>query len=139
MNYQEPAVGILKNSDFGDAKMYTITCDCDDPACNHVLWVEASDIGISVNIHTTEKTEVWKVKFPLRYDIDNKFLQWFDWFWKDLVNGLLHRLKITRDVWFKGYVEYHGEIILNRQRALNYAEALKRAINDVEEFNKTRR
>jgi hypothetical protein len=69
-----------------------------------------------------------------RYDIDNPWLQEFDWFWKDLFNGLVTRLKLTWDVWVKGYVRAETTILMSEQQALNYAETLKSAIKDVKAF-----
>ena len=138
MKYQEPAEGICKNGDFGDAKFYDIVCECGSPDHTHKLWVESDEFGtITVNISTIEKTNWWKNTIELRYDINNWYLQRLDWFWKGLVNGLLHKLKITKDVWFNGYVQYEASLILNKQTALNYAKTLEQAIQDVTEYRNT--
>ena len=34
----------------------------------------------------------------------------------------------------QGYVEYEASVIMTEQQALNYAETLRSAINDVKEF-----
>ena len=36
----------------------------------------------------------------------------------------------------KGYVEYEADLIMNEQQAFNYAETLKKAVNDVKNFKK---
>ena len=136
MESQTPAQGILINDDFGSAKRYTITCDCGSSDHEHNMWVEADDFGVSVTIYTTTTSDYWtnSSDSKVRYDIENKFLKWIDWFWKDLWYGLLTKLRLTRDIWWNGYVKYETSIILNRQQALNYAKTLENAIADVEKF-----
>jgi hypothetical protein len=36
----------------------------------------------------------------------------------------------------RGYIEYEGSIIMTQQQAINYAETLKKAVEDVETFKK---
>lgn len=133
---QTPAEGILETHDFGNSKWYKVSCGCGQPDHEIAFEVEADDFGINVNTYTTQKTVWWKEYAKKRYDIDNTWLQEFDWFWKDLWNGLVTRLSLTRDIWFKGYVKYESTTTMTKQQALNYAETLKSAINDVESFEK---
>ena len=91
-------------------------------------------MGVNVNTYATVKTDYWTDNVKKRYDIDNPWLQEFDWFWKDLVNGIVIRLKLTWTVWTKGYVQAETTISMSEQQALNYAETLKSAINDVKMF-----
>ena len=106
---QQPAEGILKQSDWGDAKSYRVTCECSDPNHSHDLWVEADDTNsISVTIYATAKSQWWK----------------------------LNRWQTMWTLLTRGYVEYEASLILTQQQALNYAETLRSAVKDVEEFKK---
>jgi len=106
MKVQIPAEGILKRSDYGDAKSYQISCECHQPDHEHNVWVEADDGSVTVTIYTTAKSKWWST---------NR--------WKQMWSLVT-----------KGYIEYEADIIMTKQQALNYAETLKKAVDDVEEF-----
>lgn len=108
MKLQTPAEGILKKGNFGDAMMYHVVCDCGQPDHAHNLWIEAEDIGITVTIYTEVKSPWWKW---------NRFQQ----IWQLLT---------------KGYLQQETVLTMNEQTALNYAETLKKSINDVKNFRK---
>lgn len=110
MQAETPAQGILKINEWGKSKMYHVVCDCMNDECAHTINIEADEHTVDVTIYTTQKTD------------------WFSW------NGLVTRLRLTWDLWVKGYVEYQGSIILREQVALNYAETLKSAVEDVKAF-----
>jgi hypothetical protein len=105
---QGPAEGILINRDFGDARQYSVICECGSADCSHRVWVEAEDIGVSVVTHTTQKTRFWEAN------------RW----------QLVWRLLV------RGYVEYEAAIYMTEQQALNYAAALQSAVKDVKLFKK---
>lgn len=106
MKAQTPAEGILKRSEWGDSKSYQVTCECGDSNHDHNVWIEADDVNITVTIYTTAKTKWWST----------------------------NRWKTIWILLTKGYVEYEADLIMRKQQALNYAETLKKAIKDVEEF-----
>ncbi len=133
---QEPAEGILKTSDFGDSKFYKVVCGCGQDDHSIDFEVEAAETGVNVNTFVTVKTDYWTETVKKRYDIDNNWQQEFDWFWKDIVNGLVARLKLTWTVWTKGYVECQTTIAMSEQQTVNYAETLKKAVEDVKNFKK---
>lgn len=110
MNAQIPAEGILKHNDWGDSKVYRVTCECGDSGHEHNVWVEADDHDISVTVYTTTKTNFWSKT------------RWYH-MWTLLT---------------KGYIDTESTVCLKKQGALNYAETLKSAIIDVEEFRKDR-
>jgi hypothetical protein len=139
MKAQQPAEGILKTNDFGDSKWYQVVCGCGQSDHTLTVEVEADDTGVSVNTYATVKTDYWTDSVKKRYDIDNPYLQEWDWFWKDLVNGFLTRLRLTWDVWIKGYVRSETTVLMSEQQALNYAETLKAAMTDVKEFRTQQR
>jgi hypothetical protein len=107
---QTPAEGILLHRDFGDARFYTVPCDCCASDCVHEVCVEADETGISVTTYTTQKTNWWSKN------------RW------QIIWGLLTR----------GYVKYEASIIMTEQQALNYASVLEKATVDVAAFRKQR-
>ncbi len=111
MNAQIPAEGILKRNDWGDAKTYDIVCGCGQSDHTHNLWVESSEVGVEVNIYVETKSPFWSM---------NRFEQ----IWTLLT---------------KGYLQHETTIHMSEQQALNYAETLKKAVQDVKGFKKTRK
>ena len=110
MSAQIPAEGILLRKDYGDAKIYQIVCECGDCDHSHNVWVEAEDHGITVTIYTQQKTKWWQQ----------------------------NRWKIMWTLLTRGYVERESTLIMSKQQALNYANVLQLAVNDVEEFRKAK-
>jgi hypothetical protein len=103
---QTPAEGILIQRDYGDAKVYTVMCECGDGNHQHNVWVEAEDIGVLITTYTQQKSKWWK----------------------------LNRWQTIWILLTKGYIEYEATLIMTEQQALNYAEILKTAIKDVKQF-----
>lgn len=139
MKAQEPAEGILKRGDWGDAKYYQVICSCGQEYHDHNVEVEADETGVTVNIYATVKTDYWTETVAKSYDVENELMQEADWFFKDLLNGFVRRCKLTWELWTTGAVTTETTIALTQQQALNYAETLKSAINDVEEFRDQRK
>ena len=103
LNPQTPATGILKRSSWGDTMTYQIVCECHDADHDHNVWVEADDHRVTVTTYTTQRSKWWSLN------------RW-------------------RTIWIlltRGYVKYEANIIMTEQQALNYAETLKKAIQDV--------
>jgi len=136
MKSQTPAEGIMKTNDFGDSKFYKVVCGCGQDDHSIDFEVEAAETGINVNTYVTVKTDYWSESIKKRYDIDNPYLQELDWALKDLWNGLIIRLKLTWTVWTKGYIKTESIVAMTEQQALNYADTIKSAIQDVKEFRK---
>lgn len=134
MKAQEPAEGILKLHEWGNSKIYQVVCGCGQDYHEHNIEVEADDTGVNVNIYATVKTDYWTELVEKRYDIDSPWLQEIDWFFKDLVNGLWTRLKVTWEIWVTGAVTSQTTITMSEQQALNYAKTLENAIQDVKNF-----
>ena len=111
MKTQKPAEGILLHRDYGDAKMYTLTCECCDVDHAHQVWVEAEETGITVTTYTKQKSKFWS----------------------------MNRWQKVWTLLSKGYIEYEASIIMTEQQALNYAKTLESAIIDVETFRKQRK
>jgi hypothetical protein len=134
MKAETPAEGIMKTSDFGDSKFYKVVCGCGQDDHSIDFEVEAAETGVNVNTFVTVKTDYWSESIKKRYDIDSPYLQELDWALKDIWNGLITRLKLTWTVWTKGYVKTESIISMTEQQALNYAETLKSAVDDVKKF-----
>ena len=105
---QAPAEGVLKRSDWGDAITYQVVCECQDSDHDHNVWVEAADHRVTVTTYTTQKSKPWS---------QNR--------WQTIWTLLTC-----------GYVEYEANIIMTEQQAVNYAETLKKAVEDVKSFKK---
>ena len=108
MKAQTPAKGILLRKDWGDAKSYTVTCECCGSDCAHNVWIEADETGVTDNTYTEQKTNFWSMN---RWQL----------IWKLLTTG---------------YVKYEASIIMSEQQAVNYADTLKSAVKDVKTFKK---
>ena len=138
MKAQVPAEGILKRNDFGDSMYYQVVCSCGQEYHDHNLEVEADRTGVNVNLYITVKTDYWSDTVEKRYDIDNPWLQEFDWFWKGLVNSFVRKVKVTWELWTTGAVTAQSTIAMSEQQALNYSETLKAAMKDVQQFRDQR-
>jgi hypothetical protein len=136
MKAETPAEGIMKTGDYGDSKFYKVVCGCGQPDHDINFEVEANDTGVNVNTYVVAKSDYWGETFMRRFDIDSTWLQEWDWFWKDLVNDFVRRVKLTWRIWTQGYVRTETTISMTEQQALNYAETLKKAIQDVKDFKK---
>lgn len=108
LNYQPPAEGILKTNDWGNSKAYKIACDCGGDRHDHDVWVEAEDTGVTVTIYVTLQSKFWSM---------NR--------WKQMWQLLT-----------KGYLQYETNLILNEQAAINYAETIRYAVEDVKTFKR---
>jgi hypothetical protein len=106
MKAQTPAEGILIRKDWGDAKSYVVPCECCGTDCEHNVWVEADDAGVTVITYTKVKSKWWS----------------------------LNRFQIIWTLLTKGYIEEEASIVMSKQQALNYSETLKNAVLDVEKF-----
>jgi len=104
MKAEKPAEGILKRNEFGDSRMYQVTCECGSSDHDHNVWVETDDTErVMVTVYTTVKSKWWSL---------NRWQQ----------------------IWIlltKGYIEYEANLIMTQQQALNYAETLKTATKDL--------
>ena len=111
METQTPAEGILLHKDFGDAKFYTVPCDCCNSDCAHNVCVESDETGVTVTTYTTQKTNWWSK----------------------------NRWQVIWELLTRGYVKYEASIIMTAQAAHNYAAVLKSASQDVETFRAKRK
>lgn len=135
MQAQKPARGIMETGEWKDARSYLITCGCGTPEHSHQVFVESQPDtrDVTVTIYTTEYTSFSGEPLRLRYDIENDWLQSIDWAWKRAVNGVIRRCRLTWQLWWHGEVQYEADLILDRQTAINYAQALEQAVRDFDQ------
>ena len=110
MKAQTPAQGISIDNDWGDARTFNVECDCssDDHAVK--MWIEVQrdkDIpDVEVSFYVTTWTPLWK--------------------------GWGQRLRAVYEILVKGVHKQEHHMLLNKQSALNFAEAIKSTIKDLE-------
>lgn len=136
MKSETPAEGILRTNDFGSSKWYKVTCSCGQPDHDVDFEVEADTTGVTVNTYITSKSDHWSEAVKTRYDIDNHIYQNIHWFFVEVFNDWVRRFKLIWSILTKGYIKYEASVIMTQQQALNYAETLKSAVKDVEDFRK---
>jgi hypothetical protein len=106
MQAETPAEGIYKRNNWGDSVVYSVPCQCGNDDCTHNVWVEADDITVSVTTYTRQTSKFWSMSR-----------------WQTIWTLLI-----------KGYVEYEASIVMSKQQAVNYANALQLAVDQVEKF-----
>jgi len=134
MNPQTPAEGISQQFSTPDFKSYKVDCSCGHPDDSIDFTVEVDDWQDIVITHcTTQYTPWWRDTFDKHaaYNINNELLYNIVYYAKDFLNAVWHRAVVTWKVWTTGTVKYQSTVILTEQQALNYAEALRRAINEI--------
>ncbi len=111
MKSQKPAEGILVRGEWPDAKAYKVICACGDDVHEHNVWVEAEDTGVNVNVYITVKSPVWSMN------------RW-------------------RQIWTlitKGYLQHETILTMSEQQALNYADSLTTAVEDLKKLSKAKK
>jgi len=123
MQSQTPAQGISLNRDFGDAKYFTVRCQCGNKDDDIEMFVELDreygDITVSFNVIST--THWWEAS-----KLDHHWL-------RNIWNAVAHRCKVTWDIWVHGRAEYQTYTVLDQQTALNFAAALQQSVQDIQE------
>ena len=111
MKVQVPAEGIMQTNNWGDSKVYRVTCSCGSEDHDHNVWVEAEETGITVTIYSTTKTNWWSKT------------RWY------------HIWTLLR----KGYIDTESTVHLTEQQTFNYAHTMLSAIDDVKKFKQERK
>lgn len=112
MQPQDISLGVSKNS----TGVITVNCDCGDSSHNHTVFVNNDEGIISVDVYTVTYSKFKLTEFH-RTD-----------FW----NAISNRFKQAFAILFKGYAEYETNLLLDKQSALNYADALIKAVKEEE-------
>ena len=111
MKAQTPASGISIERDFGDARVFNVECDCgsDDHAVK--MWIEVQrdqdvpDVEVSFYVTTWTK-DFWK-EWPARF-------------------------RAVYDILFKGVHKQEHHMLLNKQSAINFAQAIKDTVEELD-------
>jgi hypothetical protein len=139
MKAQTPAEGISLVKDFGDSKHYKVDCTCgnEDDAIRVWIALEEDMEELRIEFDVMHKTEWWKKLAEWEtYKIKNSWLYAIVNTAQELINGIHHRLVVTKDVWVHGYVKYYSCTYMSKQQALNLSQTLVDAIADIEEKKK---
>ena len=110
LNYQPPASGIAQIGKSHSHRAYKVLCECG--GVDHAL-----DVWIEVEPHR---------------ECDLVELTVYANMWTPVFNGMVDRLKAAWNILFKGVHKQEHSILLNHQTALNFAETLNTAINDLQ-------
>jgi len=123
---QIPAEGITGTGDYGDSKFYRIACTCgsDDDSIN--ICIEADEHSVVVRHWATVKTDWWRQPFNITYNENFIVLEA-----KQFANAVINRTRLAFQALFVGYIKFDGETSLTAQQAINYANALTSAVNDI--------
>ena len=135
---EKPATGILKKHDFGDSIHYAVVCECCDPddMIDFSLEIEADSWNVVLNAEFTPRIAYWDTLVSDCSSFKNPWLYRIEYSIRELLNSLYYRLKLTHEIWFKGYVKYNQTTMMNEQQALNYAATINQAIDDLRKFKK---
>jgi hypothetical protein len=111
MKAQSPAQGISVDKDFGDTKIFNVECDCsqDDHAVK--MWIEVQRDQDIPDVEVSFYVTTWTREF------------WKDW---------PARLKAVYEILVKGVHKQEHHMLLNKQTALNFADAIQNTIKDLE-------
>lgn len=130
---EKPAEGILKTNEFfghtSHSLWYKISCNCLSNDHTVDMEIEIDDDRFLVHLHTVATDDYWTEywhesnwKSPWLYQVYRIF--------GGFVNSTIRKLKTTRDIWFKGYTEFHSTHILTDQQALNVAQVLQEGLSE---------
>lgn len=138
MKKQTPALGVMQTGEWHDgSRSYRVAC-----SCGH------SDDDINFHVETDSETDTIVVQTYLHHrtpwyahlcewdacKIESEWLADIIDSVKSLVNGLHHRLRVTREVWFEGYVKYESTTLMDTQQATNYAHAILDSVKRLEKI-----
>ena len=111
MKSQKPAEGIMLTKDWGDAKTFHIECDCSATDHSVQMWIEVQRDPDVPDIELSFYVTTWTREF------------WKDW---------PARLRAVWDILVKGVHKQEHHMLLNKQAALNLAEAIKSTVNELD-------
>jgi hypothetical protein len=111
MKPQKPANGIMLTNEWMDAKTFHIECDCTDPDHAVDMWVEVEGDHIlpntvTVSFYVKTTNEVWREGYS--------------------------RLRAVWEILTKGVHTQSNTLLLNKQAALNFAEAIKTTVKELD-------
>lgn len=114
MKAQTPAQGISIEKDFGDAKVFNVECDCTAEDHAVKMWIEVQRDLVVPDVEVSFYVTTWTREF------------WEDW---------PARLRAVYDILVKGVHKQEHHMILNRQAAINFANAITSTVAELEKKN----
>lgn len=111
MKAQTPASGISIERDFGDARVFNAECDCgsDDHAVK--MWIEVQRDQDVPDVEVSFYVTTWTKNF------------WNNW---------PARIRAVYDILFKGVHKQEHHMLLNKQSAINFAQAIKDTVRELD-------
>jgi hypothetical protein len=106
----QPLKGIMETGDWSNGKTFRVACECHDPDHDINAWIEidpdkdTKEITLGFYVYT--ETPFWKKGFS--------------------------RIKTAWTVLSKGYHRSEHHLILDKQAALNFSDAIKNSIDHLE-------
>jgi len=107
MKAQTPAEGLMIQKDWGDARSYTVACDCGDHEHNVHMWIEVKpesdvkDVTLTFYVQTTNN--------------------WWD----------KSRWRQMWEILTKGYTKNEATVILSKQAALNLSTVIRNSVDQL--------
>ena len=125
----------MKQYEYDTIQSYYIACGCgsDEDHVDMIIEYNKALSDVTITMETTQKTDWWKsLDLWEVYDFDNEWIATIANSLLSLCKGIHHRLKITKDVWFNGYVKYYSFTMLNKQQLVNLIGILTRVVEKID-------
>ena len=113
MKPQTPAQGIMLDRNWGDARSYTIACECGGREHYPQMWIE---------VGSEDDAELQNVTVTFYVETVSPWYQLSRW----------------RQIWTmltRGYVRQESNVILSKQAALNLSTVIRNSVNAMTETN----
>jgi len=127
---QEPAEGISLVKKYDTWRWYRIPCECGcDEKIDFSVEIEDPEYGaITAHVSSEVSTPYWRRTFDITYQEP-----WLVYVLKDKANGLINRFKICWEAITKGQVKMESYVLMSEQQAINLANTLTKAVDEMRE------
>ena len=132
---------ICKTGEFNDAIFYEAICSCQADNHTQTLIVEVDeDLPEQVNLQIyskviTSQFTSWDSRYEFHEAMrDGDYFKIGYYKAKLFIEHIAARLRFTRDIWFKGYIQVENQFIFRNEAAINdYIEAINQAKTKIKE------
>lgn len=137
MKFQKPAQGISQFYDFGHSKAYHVDCTCGNDDHRISFDVESEDGHININTYVTVSTDYWTDMISTNgyFTMKPEFIGTFLYYSINYINSVVRKVKLTYNIWVKGYYTMQSTLMMNEQQSYNYAKTIELAIKEVKTHN----
>lgn len=111
---QTPAQGIMLQYEYNNSKNFKVECDCSSDDHAVYMWIEVGEEPDVPDVEVSFYVNTWT---PI------------------LEGGWLGRFKAAFDILFKGVHKQQHHMLLNKQSAINFADAIKNTVKEMEKKN----